>query len=59
MENQHIKDLLTAQVLTLAKQLKDEKKARGTSTTSDCVPEAARLIRQKQAEVLRLLAETA
>jgi len=47
--------LLAALILVLGKQIKAEKAARGTTTTSDCTDEAARLIMQKHDDVLRLL----
>lgn len=50
-----LKNILAAQVITLAGQLKDRKKAGGTTTTSDCIDEAVRLLREKRADVLRSL----
>jgi hypothetical protein len=50
-----LKDILAAQVITLAAQIKDRKAAGGTTTTSDCIDEAARVIRDKQAAALRAL----
>jgi hypothetical protein len=52
MEMEMLKKLLTAQVLTLAKQLKTEKAAKGVTTTSDMVFEAISLINEKQDQIL-------
>lgn len=52
MEKETLEMLLTAQVLTLAKQLKAEKAAKGTTTTSDMVYDAIALIKQKKNEIL-------
>lgn len=51
-----IEHCLVAEALVLANLLKEKK---GNSTTSDMIPEAIRELRQKRAEVLRRLRETA
>lgn len=48
-----LEDLLVAEILRMAKERKAER-----NTTSDCIAESIKLIRQKRGEVLRLLAET-
>lgn len=48
-----LEDVLTAEVLVLAKTMKAEKAAKGTHSTSDFIPEAIKLVQQKRDEVLR------
>lgn len=55
---QAIEDLLVAQVLTLAKAIEAEKRARGSSSTDHYVPEAVALIRQQGASILARLAQS-
>ena len=50
-----LEDTLVAEVLVLANLLKAPA---GSSTSSDMIPEAVRLIRQKKAGVLQRLAGT-
>jgi len=45
----------TALVLVLAKQIKAEKAAKGTSSTSDYTYEAVQLIKDKHREITSLL----
>lgn len=47
--------ILTTQVLLLAREIRREKAEHGTITTSDCIQEAANLIRRKHDDVLRAL----
>ncbi len=55
-ENQRLlNELLVAQVLCLAAQLKAAKERQGVTSTSDYVQEAAALIKQKRERVLSLL----
>ena len=54
-ERQLLEELLTAQVLTLAKQLKAEKAAKGISSTSDFISDATCLIQSKKNQILKLL----
>ena len=57
MENEYqvrlLENILTAQVLVLAQQLKTEKKARGVSSTSDFIKEAAAEIKKRRDRVLQ------
>lgn len=57
LENEYqthlLENILTAQVLVLAQQLKAEKKARGVSSTSDFINEAAIEIKKQQGRVLQ------
>lgn len=48
-----LENLLVAQILALATQMKMEAKSRGVSSTSDFVSEATRLVAQKRNEVLQ------
>lgn len=50
-----LKNILTAQVLVLANQIKAEKKAKGTSSTSDFTDEAIKLIEQKKPKIFQTL----
>jgi hypothetical protein len=47
-----LEDLLVAQVISLATQLKMKKKSEGITSTSDFVSEAVALIKKKRAAVL-------
>lgn len=47
-----LEDVYCAQVLILGKQIKAEKLANGTSTTSDCTREALNLIRKQRQQLL-------
>jgi len=53
-----LETLLTAQVLTLAKAIEAEKRAKGSSSTEHYVPEAITLIRDKQTSILDRLARS-
>lgn len=56
MENNEMLELLlTAEVLSLGKQIKASKAAKGTQTTSDCTSDAIREIKSKRAEVIAAL----
>ena len=56
MENSKTLDnILVAQVLILAKHIKAEKAAKGTTSTSDYTSEAIRLISQKKDQILEAL----
>ena len=57
MEQKTLETLLVAQIVTLAFQIKADKKAHGTTTTSTCVRDAIKLIQQQRPEVLQRLAE--
>jgi len=58
-EKQLLEQILTAQVLLLSKAINAEREQKGTHRIGgDYSREAVRLIREKQPEVLRLLAET-
>lgn len=50
-----LKQILTAQVLILGKQIKDELARNGAITTSDCTSDAIRLIKQKMPQILKAL----
>jgi len=52
MEKELLEMILTAQVLTLAKQLKAEKAAKGIHTTGDMVLDAMMLIKNSRDQVL-------
>ena len=51
-ENELLESILTAQVLTLAKALKAEKAAKGVTSTSDFIVDAARMIRNEKSRIL-------
>ncbi len=53
--NEILELILTAEVLSLAAAIKAAKAARGTQTTSDCVSDAVREIKNKRAKVIELL----
>ena len=57
-DTQLLKNIFTAQVLILANQIKAEKKAKGTTSTSDFTAEAINLIEQKRAQILRTLRQS-
>lgn len=58
-EKQLLEQILTTQVLILSKTINAEKEAKGTHRIGgDYTRDAVKLIREKQPEVLRLLAET-
>ena len=48
-----IEDIFTAHVLMLANQLKEQKKTKGVTSTSDFIDDAVRLINQKKSQILR------
>lgn len=48
-----LENIFTAQVLILANQIKDQKKADGVTSTSDFTGEAVRLIGQKKLQILQ------
>jgi len=50
-----LENILVAQVLTLAKLIQAEKKAKGSSSTSHYIPEAVEYIKEKRPEILALL----
>jgi hypothetical protein len=50
-----LEDILVSQVWTLASQLKEEKKRKGVTSTSDFIDEAAHMIRQKKDRVFQAL----
>ena len=52
-----LQNIFVAQVATLAKSIKAEKKAKGSSTTSDCYREAMIEIIQNRDKILSLLDE--
>lgn len=52
MADPTLEQILTAQVLLLAAQLKAEKARGGVQSTSDFTAEAIRLIRDKRADIL-------
>ena len=58
MDNTHQTELLentfAALVLILANQLKEQKKAKGVTSTSDFVSEAIHLINQKKGRILQV-----
>lgn len=49
--------LLTAQVLTLAKTMKLESRAKGIQTTNDFIRDAVREVKRQQPKILALLAD--
>lgn len=54
-DNKLLENILAAQVLSLAKQLKTEKATRGISNTSDFIDDAALLIKKEKNRILELL----
>ncbi|ANJ91351.1 hypothetical protein PMCN01_2136 [Pasteurella multocida subsp. multocida HB01] len=52
-----LRNIFVAHVVTLAKAIKAEKKAKGISTTSDCYREAIIEIKQNRGKILALLDE--
>lgn len=55
MENKLLEQLLAAQVLLLARQIKAEKEAKGTHTTSDCIADAVREIKRDLPKIVEQL----
>jgi hypothetical protein len=58
MDQKTLETLLVAQVLTLAVALETRSKVQDKKESTIWIREAAKLINQKQSEVLQLLAET-
>ncbi|MCW9710903.1 MULTISPECIES: hypothetical protein [Avibacterium] len=56
-ESHLLKNIFVAQVATLAKAIKAEKKAKGISTTSNCYREAMIEIIQQRDHILEMLDE--
>lgn len=54
-DTQLLKNILAAQVLILAKQIKAEKKSNGVTSTSDFTNDAIRLIEQKKVKIYQTL----
>lgn len=52
-----LRNIFVAQVATLARAIKAEKLAKGTTTTSDCYREAIIEIKQNREKILALLGE--
>jgi len=50
-----LQDIVTAQVLILARHLKAEKERKGVTSTSDFISDAVRLIKEKKSQVLATL----
>ena len=50
-----LENILVTQVLTLAKVIKAEKKAKGSSSTTYYIPEAVQYIKENRSEILALL----
>lgn len=48
-----LEDVFTAHVLILANQLKEQKRAKGVTSTSDFTDDAIRLINQKKHRILQ------
>lgn len=48
-----LEDIFTAHVLILGNQIKEQKKARGVTSTSDFTNDAVRLINQKKPRILQ------
>jgi len=48
-----IEDMFAAHVLILANQLKEQKKAKGVTSTSDFTDDAIRMISQKKHKILQ------
>lgn len=55
---QLLEDAVTADVLVLARMLKAEKASKGTHSTSDFIPEAISLLKQKQPGILQRLRQS-
>lgn len=58
MDREMLENILTAQVLLLAGQLRREYEAKGVRSTDDRIGEAARLIGRERGRVLRALGDT-
>ncbi len=52
MSEQLLENIFVAQVLLLAKRIKADKAKNGVTTTSDCIPDALKLIREKRGSIL-------
>ena len=50
-----LQDIVTAQVLILARHLKAEKERKGVTSTGDFISDAVRLIKEKKSQVLATL----
>lgn len=48
-----VEDIYTAHVLLLADQIKEQKKTRGVTSTSDFIDDAVKLINQQKQRILR------
>lgn len=55
--NHKLDTLLVAQVLTLAKAIEAEKRAKGSSSTDNYIPDAIRLIQNQRDKILARLAQ--
>jgi len=51
--------ILTAEVLALGAAIKAAKAAKGTQTTSDCVSDAVREIKNKREKIIQMLTQPA
>jgi hypothetical protein len=49
-----LEDIFTAHVLILANQIKEQKRAKGVTSTSDFTDDAIRLINQKKPRILQV-----
>lgn len=50
-----LEKILASQVLVLADQIRLKRESKGTRSTDDYTKEAARIIRERQSELLQLL----
>ena len=50
-----LENILVTQVLTLAKIIKAEKKAKGSSSTTYYIPDAVEYVKENRSEILALL----
>lgn len=48
-----LEDIFTAHILILANQIKEQKRAKGVTSTSDFIDDAIRLINQKKPRILQ------
>lgn len=55
MEKELLEDILTAQVLLLAAQLKANKAASGTHTSGNCIDEALKMMTHEKSHILQTL----
>ena len=53
--NTILKQILAAQILIIANQIKAEKAAKGSWSTSDFTKEAAKIVKEKMPAILQLL----